>query len=134
MSLNTDAITLIPRATNTGDESSASGQTASGRSWYPSSSPPVAIPPATCPSSHSLVRRVAAGLTRQVVGGDRPRLGHGPIEPQLVAEENREAHHPAGHRADHLTHELLEGGLVEGCAHGHLRSVLGWERTAGRYR
>ncbi len=103
-----------------------------GRSG-PASPSQVMIPPATWPSSHSWVRRTLQpalpARSSAVIG---PRLGQHLVQPQFVAEEDGEAHHPPGHRADHLTHELFEGGLVDRFCHGDLLSRASVSRE--RYR
>ncbi|MNQ93603.1 hypothetical protein D3C85_1090790 [compost metagenome] len=55
---------------------------------------------------------VATCLRRQLFGADRLAVGHGPVEAELLAEDDVGEHRRAAHVGYQLAHEVVEPGLV----------------------
>ncbi|MNO86970.1 hypothetical protein D3C76_783850 [compost metagenome] len=56
--------------------------------------------------------RVAAGLFRQLLRGDRLAVGHGPVQPQFIAKNDIGQRRRCAHVAHQLAHEIVKPCLV----------------------
>jgi hypothetical protein len=62
---------------------------------------------------------VAAGALGQLGGRQRSAVGHGLVEPELVADDHQRRGRRRAHVLDELAHELLELLLVDGWRRRH---------------
>ncbi|MNE34316.1 hypothetical protein D3C80_1280350 [compost metagenome] len=55
---------------------------------------------------------IAAGLVGQLFGCDELAVGHGPVQTELIAEDQVGKHGRGTHVGDQLAHEVIESGFV----------------------